>query len=100
MQAEVTTKFKMTESVMVFDIKLLPRGSGNRAAAKRLAAQFKADPRLAAHILKVVVGSSRVTVHFNMTLELLSILRELKAEELRRRRDKSQLNLFAGIELA
>jgi hypothetical protein len=92
MQAEVTTKFKMTEGVMVLDIKLVPRGSGNRAAAQRLGRGVRSHPDLGPHIKRVVVGTSRVTVHFLVTLEFLKIVRDLKLEE--NRDVPGQLALF------
>ena len=104
MQAEVSTRFKLNErlrcGVFIFDIKLTPRGSGNRAAARRLAQQFRTHEKMKPHIVKVVCGTSRVTVHFINSLELMNLFRELRAEELERRADRSQLKLFGGLELA
>ena len=82
---------------MVLDVKLLPRGSGNRAAAERLARQFEADERFAPHIIEVNAGASRVTVHFRCSLALIRAIQEAKIEV---RDVPGQLGLFNGAEVA
>src|SRR4051794_16083183 len=103
MQAQVTTKFKhLTSGVkgkaeLVLDVALIPRGSGNRAAARRLAAQFKAEARLKPHLKRVVAGSSRVTIHFRLSGDLILALEEMKREHRERMKAQDvpgQLSLF------
>ena len=80
MRVEVTTKFKFSEGIVIIDVALVPRGSGNRAAARRLAQSFRNHDRLKPHIVKVTCGSSRVLVHFRSSLELMSIIREIRLD--------------------
>jgi len=76
MRIEVKTRFHKTragEPRLVLDFMLTPRGSGNKAAAERLAKEAR-ESALASHLTRVVVGASRVTLHLRSDLELLGIL--------------------------
>jgi hypothetical protein len=66
--------------VVVLDILLLPRGSGNRAMAKALAAKARAST-LGPHLLKVVTGASRVTLHMRSSLEFVRVIAEWPGRE-------------------
>jgi hypothetical protein len=94
MQVEVTTKLK--PGVLVLDIALVPRGSGNRNAARRLAEGFRTNGKLAPHVLKVTAGTSRVLVHLRVSLELMRIVAEWPKVE---GDVPGQLPLF-GVQLA
>ena len=78
MQVEVTTRLKPADNLVILDIALTPRGSGNRHAARRLGRQFEQHADLKEHIEKVVVGSSRVVVHFRNSLAFLKAIRSVK----------------------
>lgn len=79
--------------VVVMEILLLPRGSGNRNTARRLANHFRTNAELKPHVKKVVCGTSRVTVHLIPSIDLLQIIEDIK----RRQREADlpgQLPLF------
>jgi hypothetical protein len=104
-QAQVTTKFRhLTSGVkgkpeLILDVALIPRGSGNRAAARRLAKQFREEGRLKSHLKRVVAGSSRVTVHLRLSVDLLEALDEMKREHRERVTQDvpGQLSLFGVL---
>lgn len=82
MQVEVTTKIKLggeTGSILILDVALLPKGSGNRAAAQRLAEGFRRSPELAPHVVKMTTGTSRVIVHLRNSPSLISAILKIKA---------------------
>jgi hypothetical protein len=94
MQVEVTTKLK--PGILVLDIALVPRGSGNRNAARRLANEFRENEHLSPHVVKVTHGTSRVLVHLRSSVELMRIVAEWPRPE---PDVPGQLPLF-GVQLA
>ena len=78
MQVEVTTRFKPAENLVILDMALTPRGSGNRAAARRLAQSFRNHAELKPHIHHVTCGSSRVIVTLVNSLALMKIIATIK----------------------
>ena len=79
MQVEVKTQLKIQRDgtpLVILSVILLPRGSGNRNRARRLADAFRNHPRMKPHIREVICGASRVTVHMRSSL---SLLREINA---------------------
>lgn len=82
-------------NVVVMTIQLVPRGSGNRNLAKRVAEAVKNDPYMGRHVLKAIPGLSKVVVEFDASMEaMLDAWRMM----LDRRRDvKGQKFLFPGV---
>ena len=77
MQMDVRTRVQTTKRhgvEIVMTVALLPRGSGNRGKAARLAKQFKTDPVLGSHVLSAVAGASKVTVRLRPSLALAVII--------------------------
>lgn len=77
MRTEVKTHIHQKRSgevVTVVDVLFLPRGSGNRNHARRLAAAFRANETLRPHLGKVVCGASKVRVELIPSLELMKII--------------------------
>lgn len=98
MQIEVKTRMRITgeEPEVIMDLLLKPRGSGNRHQARLLGRAFRNHRILGDHVKKVVVGSSRVTVHLRATLDAIRAVNEC-AEENRRNQPvdvPGQLKLF------
>jgi hypothetical protein len=81
--------------MLVMQIDLLPRGSGNRNFARRLAASFKTHDLLGPQVVKVVAGTSRVTVHMRSTIAALEAVAECqrRVREQQAQADSSQLLL-------
>lgn len=98
MPIEVKTRMKMVnggrESEVIMDLLLLPRGSGNRNQARAIGRAFKRNRHLKGHVKRVVVGSSRVTVHLRSSISLLREIQKM-AEEERALDVPGQLPLFA-----
>lgn len=97
MSIEVRTCVKINrkkQAVVVLDCLFLPRGSGNRYKAKRLAQQLREHDPMSKHINKITCGSSRVTVEFLPSLNLVSDWLDLIEEE-KRKDVPGQLPLFA-----
>ncbi len=96
MQTEVKTRIKKLRgggTEVVMDLLLLPRGSGNRPMAKRLAAAFKAHPVLAPHVRSVKAGASKVTIHLTPSVALMKAIFEI-TENASRPDVPGQLPLF------
>lgn len=81
-------------AVVVLDVLLLPRGSGNRTRARRLADAFRKHELMGPHISRVVCGASRVTVHLRASAASVAALAELMERE-KRKDVEGQLPLFA-----
>ncbi len=74
MKIEVRTRARVTRQgrpTVVMDLLLLPRGSGNRNRARRLAQVFRQHPTMKRHVIRVVCGASRVTVHMKASVQLM-----------------------------
>lgn len=83
MQVETKTRIKLARDgtpVVILDMLLLPRGSGNRNAARRLADAFRRDVRFKDHIRKISCGASRVTVHCRSSKAFLKMVLEMTDE--------------------
>lgn len=79
--------------LVIMEILLLPRGSGNRNMARRLANHFRTNPELKPNVHKVVCGTSRVTVHLIPSVDLLQKIEDIKQQQ--RQQDlPGQLRLF------
>lgn len=97
MQIEVKTRLKVARDgtpVVIMDVLLLPRGSGNRNRARQLADAFKVHPLLKRHVRRVVCGASRVTVHMRSSLGLLRDINAIAPEMERTQDVEGQLKLF------
>lgn len=73
MPVELKTRFKglFTERPeLVLDVLLVPRGSGNRKMARRIADYIRRDSDLGPYVGKIVTGSSRVSIHLPITREV------------------------------
>ena len=98
MQVEVKTISRVTRSgepELVMTFAFLPRGSGNRGNVRRFAKGLRSNPHMAPHIKRVVLGSSKVTVHFRASLALMKAVNDLTAEHEKTRDVPGQLPLFA-----
>jgi hypothetical protein len=62
------------ERTVVMVVDLLPRGTGNRNYARRLADAFATHEKLAPHIVKATPGASKVTVHFRPSIEFMGTI--------------------------
>lgn len=103
MQAEVRTRTVVRRGgrvEMVMEILLLPRGSGNRYKARRLAQAFKEHRIMGPHIHKVVCGTSKVALHMEPSLDLLGAIAETVEEGRRREGEADQMPLFPETGLA
>jgi len=60
-------------------VNVLPRGSGNKAFARKLARAFKADCDIGPYVNRVVIGSSSVLIYLRRTpaLDLIMLTRSL-----------------------
>ena len=84
---------------LIMRIVLLPRGSGNRNKARRLAESFKTDKHLAAHIGKVVTGTTSITVHMPITGDMAQAVNAYLAES-KEQAEQAKLNLPGQLPLA
>src|SRR5438309_3377044 len=74
---EVRTQLKRDSKgtwVVVVDIIFVPRGSGNRNHARRLGEEFRSNAKLGPHVLKVVVGASKVRVYMRPSMDLMKVI--------------------------
>ena len=97
-RVEVKTRMKVTrsgEAEVIMDVLFIPRGSGNRNKARALGQAFRNHPKMKVHIKRVVVGSSRVTVHMRSSLALMKEISEMWAERRMGADVPGQLPLFA-----
>lgn len=94
MQIKVTTRMRLKEEGVVVDMILLPRGSGNRNAARRLRESFERNEQLRPHLLRVVSGTSRVTLHLKASVELMRVISEMRTAAEQARDVPGQLKLF------
>ena len=98
-KVELRTRVKgmFTEKpIIVMDVMLLPRGSGNRKRARELAALLRKNDLMGPHIEKVVCGASRVTMHVRVTVASMKALNAWMERERERTQDvEGQLPLFA-----
>jgi hypothetical protein len=95
MQIEVRTRMKPSTGEVIIDTLLLPRGSGNRKKARELGEAWERHPLLAPHVLKVVCGASRVTVHLRASIDAMAAVVEATREARKQVRDaEGQLRLF------
>jgi hypothetical protein len=80
----------------VMDFMILPRGGANRRYAREMAAKVRQE--LGEHITRVVIGSSRVTVHFRPSLALMGAINDY-CERARQaaQDDPKQLPLFGAL---
>ena len=100
MHVETRTSLKWSKdgerAWIVLDMMIKPRGSGNRAFARRLGESFKRDQELKPFLAKTVVGTSRVTVHMRCDLALIGAMMRVCQRAAERRADPDQMALFAG----
>jgi hypothetical protein len=76
-QVEVKTRFRRNgrrDPEVVLDILFVPRGSGNRAYAVKLARMFRNHEVIGPHVREVKAGSSRVTVSLIASIKLMGII--------------------------
>lgn len=86
MPIEMTTRvvFRPGESpwpLMVIDQVFVPRGSGNRNKARRLAESWRQSVLMAPFVEKVTVGASKVRVHLTMSPALKKAMDQYQREQ-------------------
>lgn len=97
MQIQVKTRANLNprrEPSVIMDVLFVPRGSGNRNKAKRLGEALRNHPDFAQDIIKVVVGCSRVTVHFRASLGLAKRMAEFQMRQYQAKDVEGQMALF------
>lgn len=100
MQIEVKTRLKIARDgtpVVIMDVLLLPRGSGNRNRARRLGEAFRQHPKIKKHIRKIVVGASRITVHMRSSIALMRDINQISPELEATQDVEGQLKLFGAV---
>lgn len=100
MQVDVRTKMRVSKTgpEVVFSITLLPRGSGNRAAVKRLGETAKKSA-MGPHIKRMVCGSTRLTLYLRSSLALMKTIMEWTDEQVKIQDVPGQMSLFRSIAL-
>jgi PHD/YefM family antitoxin component YafN of YafNO toxin-antitoxin module len=95
-RVETRTKTRISPEgrAVVLMITLLPRGSGNRAAVRRLAAAAAASA-MAPHIKRVVCGSTRLTLYLRASLGLMAAVLEVTKNAEKNRDCERQMPLFS-----
>jgi hypothetical protein len=76
-QVEVKTRLRWNgrrDPELVLDVLFVPRGSGNRPYAMKLARAFRNHEVLGPHVREVKAGASRVTVSFITSVKLMAIV--------------------------
>lgn len=73
---------------VLFEIILLPEGSGNRQLAERVAKAFRKNEHLAKHIKRVTHTTSRVRAYFDPSFEFMADWASLVLEERERRKSR------------
>lgn len=94
MQIETRTILKPADGVLVLSLTIHPRGSGNRAAVKRLAEAAKKS-EIGPHIVRVICGSTRLTLHLKASISLMRAVNEISSRAASNRDVPGQLPLFA-----
>lgn len=97
MQIETKTRTRVNkqgEREVIMEIGLLPRGSGNRNKARGIAAWYANHPELKPHILSIKAGTSKVTVHFRPSLELMKLMMEYAQRQAMAKDVEGQMALF------
>lgn len=79
---------------VVVSLAIVPRGSGNRYKARRLADAFASDERMKRHLKRVVCGASRVTLHLRPSLALMEDINAICSEAKSSRDVRGQLVMF------
>lgn len=100
MQVELKTRTRITrdgEPELILSWTILPRGSGNRRKVRELAAAVRQHQSIATHITKMTTGSTRLTIHFRASLELMRAFWTIDQEA---RDVPGQLPLFESVKLA
>lgn len=82
--------------MLVVDMILLPRGSGNRNRARRIADRWRKSEVMAPFVEKIITGASKVRVHLTCSPELQEAVREAQKLERESQDLPGQLGLFAG----
>lgn len=103
MQVEVKTRAHVNrkgKAEVLLQLLLVPRGSGNRRTAQRLAKSFRDHPIMKPHITKVVCGCSAVTVHLRSSLAMLQALAETMDQEKAKKDVKGQMRLWGSVQPA
>lgn len=83
--------------LLLMEVHLLPRGGGNWKAARELADEFKNDPNLGPHVVRLVAGKSKVSVYFRPSLDLMRAVWHWPNPVPGTTDDPAQLKLFAGL---
>jgi hypothetical protein len=100
MEIEVKTRSRVTRlgvPEIIVQCTFLPRGSGNRYKARRLAELYKRSEELKPHIRRIVVGTSAVTVHMRASLSLMSAMDEFLARAREPKDVPGQLKMFGAV---
>src|SRR4051794_24073114 len=99
MQVETRTKMRVspTGPELILYITLLPRGSGNRAAVRRLGAAARRS-EMAPHIKRMVCGATRLTIYLRSSLALMKTIMTWTDQELGKSKDvPGQMPLFGAV---
>jgi hypothetical protein len=83
------------EPEVVISMTWVPRGSGNRYKVRKMASYFKTHPELKRVVKRVVIGTTRLTVHVRPCLDFFEVLAKVQAEAKARRADVDQMKLFS-----
>lgn len=81
MQIEVKTRSRLDDEgrpELILTWTWMPRGSGNRHRVQAVAEHLRKHPDFAPHILRLVVGSTRLVIHFRASMKLAQIFWKMK----------------------
>lgn len=90
---------KRGESEVVMSLTWVPRGSSNRGRVRAVAKYFR-RPELKGIVKKIVVGTTRLTVHVRPCMDFFEVLEKLQREQREKELDAVQFKLFAQPGLA
>jgi hypothetical protein len=100
-KVKVETKMRRTRAKLLDDadplevvvyVDFVPRGSGNRNLARRVAQAFRTDPLLKDHVIKATAGATRVTIRFRASLDAVRAVMDYQ-QRARELLDQEQLKL-------
>lgn len=82
---------------VIMRVTFLPRGSGNRYKARKLAEAFTKDKRMGPYVRKVQAGTTSVVVHVQACLGMMEAVNEISAEYRAAKDAEGQLALFGKL---
>ena len=85
MRTRVVLKGRLTEKhpwpLLVIDLVMVPRGSGNRNKARRVGDSWRRSELMKPFVEKVVVGASKVRVHLTLSPDLKRTMDQYQREQ-------------------